>query len=127
MTSYLCEGSVGEASRIQCTQKRHGHYRRALGAAADQVPDQENHQRRVEQYRRAGTPGYRKNVLEKISQLIQFSDSSLVGGLQIADLTAYVHRRRAVVTEGDPRALRMQEEIWQVIAPRVVHEHEWHP
>ena len=106
---------------------------RKLGAAeecivvADQVPDQENHQRRVEQYRRAGTPGYRKSVLEKISQPIQFSDSSLVGGLQIADLAVYVHRRRAVVTEGDPRALRMQEKIWQVIAPRVVHEHEWHP
>lgn len=94
---------------------------------ADQVPDQENHQKRVEQYQRVGTPGYRASVLEKISQPIQFGDSSLVGGLQIADLAVYLHRRREVMTMTDGRALKAQEKIWQVIAPQVVHMHEWRP
>lgn len=94
---------------------------------ADQVPDQENHQKRVEQYQYVGTPGYRASNLERISQPIQFSDSSLVGGLQIADLAVYLHRRREVVTTADNRALKQQERIWQVIAPQVVHMHEWRP
>ena len=74
-----------------------------------------------------GTPGYRASNLERISQPIQFSDSSLVGGLQIADLAFYLHRRREVVTTADNRALKQQEKIWQVIAPQVVHVHEWRP
>ena len=61
--------------------------------------------RLVGQWKDQGTGGYRGQVLSRILDAVHFVDSKVSPMTQLADIAAYVHRRRLFVpTESNPNA-----------------------
>lgn len=71
---------------------------------ADQHSQQRTLKRDLREAQLYGTPGYRRQVLDRIRDTAHFVDSSESRMIQLADLVAYVRRRRARGTERDTRA-----------------------
>ncbi len=47
--------------------------------------------------------------------------------LQAADLIAFLYRRRTTHVEPDARAVRANDQLWALIAPKVAHDWTWRP
>ncbi|WP_165367483.1 DUF3800 domain-containing protein [Phytoactinopolyspora endophytica] len=94
---------------------------------ADEIDGQDTYRQNLWDYRRAGTPGYRSSKLEQIVDTIHFAPSHASRLIQAVDLVAYMHHRRMSVIEADHRAVLANQQIWNRISHRVVHEWEWVP
>jgi hypothetical protein len=94
---------------------------------ADEIATQDDHRRQFEGYQELGTRGYRSSYLTTISEPINFASSSMVDGLQAADLAAYIHRRAATVEETVPAAAATRRRPLAEIRPATVHDHVWRP
>ena len=94
---------------------------------ADEIATQEVHKKQFEGYQLTGTPGYRPNMLARISTPINFASSRNSIGLQAADLAAYLHHRRNTVEEKHPAAQASMRRLLKEIDPATVHEWTWVP
>jgi hypothetical protein len=79
------------------------------------------------QYQLFGTPGYRGRRLDRIVDTLHFAPSRDSRLLQAADLIAFLYRRRTTHVEPDARAVRANDQLWALIAPKVVHDWTWRP
>lgn len=68
-------------------------------------------------YQLLGTPGYRSSRLPHIESPLQFEASHTNRLLQAADLVTYIFNRYTTIRDGDPRAMKAQQDLWQTIAP----------
>ncbi len=94
---------------------------------ADEIATQDVHKKQFESYQLIGTPGYRSSQLTRISAPINFASSRSSGGLQIADLAAYVHHRRNTVVEKHPAAAATMRRLTAQIDPSTTHNWTWVP
>lgn len=94
---------------------------------ADEVSEEDQHQRDLWMYQRGGTPGYLSSDLASIVDTIHFVPSHASRLLQAADLVAYMHRRRQAHADTDPRALETKERLWKPIEDRIRFERLWVP
>lgn len=78
-------------------------------------------------YQEWGTWGYLAKKIERIVDTIHFVTSSTNPLVQGADLVAFLTRRRATHKEKDPRAEKTNEDLWQIIEPRIYDQHCWYP
>jgi hypothetical protein len=78
-------------------------------------------------YQETGTWGYRGRRIERVVDTIHFVNSATNPLVQGADLVAFLALRRAAHIEPDPRAVKENERLWTLIAPRVAHHHCWYP
>lgn len=82
---------------------------------ADEHSKQRTLKRDLRDAQRHGTPGYRGQILDRIRDTAHFVDSAESRMIQLADLVAYVRRRRARGPAADPRA----EEAMQRLQGRI--------
>jgi hypothetical protein len=94
---------------------------------ADEVDGQSEYRQALWTYQQGSTWGYRARKITRVIDTIHFAPSHASRLVQGADLIAYLYRRRATVTESDPRS----ENAWAALKERAVlkqiHFHCWHP
>lgn len=56
-------------------------------------------------------------MLQNIEQPVVFQPSHTTPGLQVADLIAYLYRRRDAHVETDPRTHAAVEQLWATLEP----------
>ncbi len=66
-------------------------------------------------YKSQGTFGYKSSKLLHIDEL-DFCDSRSMLGLQAADLCTYVYQRTVTARDADPRAVALQNKLWQAVS-----------
>lgn len=94
---------------------------------ADEVPDQDDHARRMESYQTVTTGGYKPSKLLHIEFPIAFGRSVESPGLQASDLMVYLYRRRDAHVSPDPKAARTAETLWLAAAPLRPRCRRWNP
>jgi hypothetical protein len=94
---------------------------------ADEISDSERHQRKLWQYQRFSTDGYRARKITQFVDTIHFVPSRSSRLLQAADLVAHLHRRRETHTETNEKSRLARERMWSHVAPRVRHSLCWYP
>lgn len=95
---------------------------------ADMISKHQDFQEAIEGYTRVGTPGYRSQKLERITQPVVWVDSGTERGIQAADLVVYMHRRYAEPDPGgNPRARRATRTIMRELEPALCHVRKWEP
>jgi hypothetical protein len=93
---------------------------------ADEVAVPDTYRQDLRMYQQRGTWGYRARVLTHIVDTLHFAPSSASRLLQAADLVAYMYQK-VQRASGDGRAIRANEAIWAIVAPKVCHIHCWFP
>lgn len=86
---------------------------------ADEHSQKETLRADLRNAQRIGTPGYRGQILERIRDTAHFVDSERSRMIQLADIVAYVRRRRARGVEDDPRAEQAMQVLYEKIARAV--------
>jgi hypothetical protein len=94
---------------------------------ADELHEHDRRRTDLRDFKDYGTPGYLSSRLPQIVDTIHFAPSNHSRLLQAADLVAYLHHRRKVHTETDPRAERANNRLWGKIQDSIEHEWTWHP
>lgn len=94
---------------------------------ADEIATQKDHLAQFEAYQERGTNGYRSSKLERIAAPIYFESSRAMSGLQVADLAAYLHRRRSTVEERTAAGRAAQARLCAVLDACTRHHHTWMP
>ncbi|WP_179872656.1 DUF3800 domain-containing protein [Microcella indica] len=94
---------------------------------ADEVPDQEDHARRMAAYQTVTTGGYKPSKLQHVQFPITFGRSVESPGLQAADLIAYLYRRLDAHKSSGPKAERTARALWADVAPLKPRCRRWDP
>ncbi|AUN38641.1 DUF3800 domain-containing protein [Tsukamurella tyrosinosolvens] len=94
---------------------------------ADNHPDSHRWVETIDGYRQVGTGGYRSSDLRHISDPINFADSRMVAGLQVADIVTYLRRRIEEVPDPGKAEARARRRLVQKIRPRSQQTGVWHP
>lgn len=94
---------------------------------ADEVHTQDEHRAEFSAWQLTGTSGYRTSRLGRISSPINFASSRLVDGLQVADLCAYLKRRRNCGRERSRRSQAASDRMWAPIQQSLWHDGTWMP
>jgi len=93
----------------------------------DELPDQADHARKVEGYRRLGTGGYKPRGLEAIELPIRFGSSGESPGLQASDLGVYLFRRIDAHIDPDQRSRDAAIRLWASLRPLRPVTRRWDP
>ncbi|MBI9115736.1 DUF3800 domain-containing protein [Sanguibacter suaedae] len=94
---------------------------------ADEVHSEERHRTNFRSFRRLGTPGYQSSTLPHLLDTLHFAPSKHSRLLQAADLVTFMHRRRNMAVDTDPRAIATSDRIWASVADSVVRSWHWAP
>lgn len=94
---------------------------------ADEVHAEERHRSNFRSFRRLGTPGYQSSTLPHLLDTLHFAPSKHSRLLQAADLATFMHRRRAMGVETDPRAIEASDRLWSHVAGSVKRNWHWVP
>ncbi len=93
----------------------------------DELPDQADHARKVAEYKRLDTGGYKPSQLTTIEMPIRFGSSAKSPGLQASDLSVYLYRRLDAHVELDSRARDLSERLWARLRPLRPAVRRWDP
>ncbi|MEU1813207.1 DUF3800 domain-containing protein [Micromonospora aurantiaca (nom. illeg.)] len=93
---------------------------------ADEVQDQASHRADLSRYRVSGTGGYRSRKLTRIVDTLHFAPSHASRLVQAADLITYLFQRLELPGT-DPRAARVNEQLWALVEQRRYHSWCWDP
>lgn len=94
---------------------------------ADECEGQDGYRRELRQYRTTGTWGYKARKITTVVDTMHFASSAASRLLQAADLVAFLCHRIHIVADSDPRAKKANAELWERVAPRVIHQRVWYP
>lgn len=109
------------AQRLEKHAVYHSQPTQSLELIADYVDIRDELQSQFAGYQLSGTSSwFDDNKLEHLRAPIQFEDSRLVAGLQVADVFAYLYRRREVITESHPKAQKTMDRLMSLIEPRLI-------
>ncbi|MER6505931.1 DUF3800 domain-containing protein [Nonomuraea sp. NPDC001636] len=89
---------------------------------ADECGQQGEYRKDLKEYQTNGTGGWRDRKLECIVDTLHFAPSHASRLIQAADLIAFLHHRIHSGADKDERARRANENLWERIRKRVVHE-----
>lgn len=104
-----------------------GQTEQAAMIIADELHEHDRRRRDLQDFKDYGTPGYLSSRLPRIVDTIHFAPSHHSRLIQAADLVAFLHHRRQVHTETDPRATKANDGLWSRIENKIHHQHVWHP
>lgn len=93
----------------------------------DEVPDQADHARKVEDYQRLGTGGYKPRMLRTVELPITFGPSAESPGLQASDLCVYLYRRMDAHVAVDHRSADAAQRLWLTLKPLKPVVRRWDP
>ncbi len=94
---------------------------------ADEVPEANAYRRNLWDFQRNTTSGYRGHQLTRIIDTIHFAPSTSSRLLQAADLVAFLHFRINTGADRDPRAIKANRDLWNLVTHKVVHSRMWSP
>jgi hypothetical protein len=92
---------------------------------ADECEGQDDYRRDLRQYRTTGTWGYKARKITTVVDTMHFASSEASRLLQAIDLVAFLHHRIHIGADSDPRAKKANAQMWDRIAPRVIHQRVW--
>lgn len=109
------------AQRLEKHARYHSQPIQSLELIADNVDIREELQSQFAGYQLSGTSSwFNDNKLEHLRAPIRFEDSRLIAGLQVADIFAYLYRRREVITEKHPKSQKVMDRLMGLIDPLLI-------
>ena len=94
---------------------------------ADEIDGAQEHRRSLWNYQRTPTAGYRSRTLTRIVDTLHFAPSNASRLVQAADLVAYLYGRIQSRVDKDPRAIRANGDLWNLVADCIYNVHCWYP
>lgn len=94
---------------------------------ADEIDQADTYRRKLWQFQRFATEGYRSRQLTRIVDTLHFVPSQASRLIQAADLLVFMHRRIASRADTDERALRANQNLWDRVQSCVLHNWCWDP
>lgn len=94
---------------------------------ADEVPEANAHRRSLWNFQRNATWGYRSQQLTRIIDTIHFAPSTSSRLLQAADIVAFLWYRMDAGTDKDARAIKANNDLWNLMSGKVIHNWIWTP
>ena len=96
-----------------------------ISIVADRVPDQAQHEARMDAFRLNGTKGVRQSFLENIEMPFQWESSADHRGLQAIDLATFVYLRRRYHTESHPKLAFEVQRLRDAMLPAIQYHNVW--
>jgi hypothetical protein len=94
---------------------------------ADEVGEHDVHRAHVWSYQHVGTASHFHDKLTWIADTLHFAPSNRSRLLQAADMVSYLHFRWRRTAIADPRATKVNDDLWARIEPLVRLRHFWTP
>ena len=94
---------------------------------ADEVQGQNEHRQDLWTFQRYATPGYKSKKITKVVDTMHFVPSHASRMVQACDLIAFLYLRIHGHKEKNERAERANKDLWEIVQPRLHHQHTWHP
>lgn len=94
---------------------------------ADEINGANEHRRSLWEYQRTPTGGYRSRVLTRIIDTLHFAPSTASRLVQAADLIAFLYGRMQSGADTDVRAVKANQDLWNIVAGKVHNAHCSYP